>query len=204
MLPILSVVEAPEPVITLADAKAHLRVESADDDAVIEGFVSAATVDLDGATGWLGRALGQQTLSLTGGHFPGGSCPEFGVWDWAHDRITMYHPQEMRLHYPPVQSIGSVTYFDAFGTAQSLDPSLYHLVDRYVLPAPRTAWPATAPRPDAVTVTYVAGYAPGKLPAPIRAAILLKLGALYGTRADFALQAESTASALLTPWRIFA
>lgn len=46
--------------VSLVEAKAHLRVDFADDDSLIEGLIKAATDHLDGWTGILGRALVEQ------------------------------------------------------------------------------------------------------------------------------------------------
>ncbi len=57
--------------VTLAAAKAHLRVDFSDDDSLIEGLIKAATDHLDGWTGILGRCLVEQTWAET---LDSGSC----------------------------------------------------------------------------------------------------------------------------------
>ncbi|APX83811.1 hypothetical protein BV511_03145 [Methylorubrum extorquens] len=56
------VVTPPQEIVSLDEAKRHLRVEHAGDDAYIESLVAVATGWLDGPDGWLGRALGEQVL----------------------------------------------------------------------------------------------------------------------------------------------
>lgn len=51
--------------ISLAEAKAHLRIDHADDDAMIEALIAAATAHLDGWRGVLGRCIMSQTWSVT-------------------------------------------------------------------------------------------------------------------------------------------
>ncbi|ACL56988.1 head-tail connector protein [Methylobacterium nodulans] len=58
------VVTPPAPIVTLAQAKRHLRVEHDDDNGYISDLVEVATAWLDGPDGWLGRALGEQVLEI--------------------------------------------------------------------------------------------------------------------------------------------
>ncbi len=48
-------------VVSLSEAKEHLRISHDDEDGLIAGLIDAATVYLDGLDGVLGRALGPQT-----------------------------------------------------------------------------------------------------------------------------------------------
>ena len=53
------------PCVSTADAKAHLRVDDGEEDALIEAAVAAAVQHLDGYGGILGRALMQQDWRQT-------------------------------------------------------------------------------------------------------------------------------------------
>jgi len=64
MTPVL-VTPPAQPVITLAEAKAHLRVDIDAEDSLIEGMVAAATAHLDGWRGVLGRAIMPQAWRET-------------------------------------------------------------------------------------------------------------------------------------------
>lgn len=202
LLPSLSVVTPAAPLLDAAAVKAHLRIDTADDDGLIADLVAAVTADLDAATGWLGRALGQQTLKLTASHFPG--CGDAVDWRMCAQPWATFHPDEIRLPCPPVQSVTGVSYVTAFGGVATLPPPTYALSDRVLFPVGGASWPITASRPDAVSITYVAGYAPGTLPAPIRQALLLKVGALYANRNDSAAVTDLASDRLLSPWRVFA
>lgn len=60
-------------VVSLGEAKAHLRVSHDDEDAEIAAMIDAATAYLDGLEGVLGRALGPQTWRAV---FAAGSCTD--------------------------------------------------------------------------------------------------------------------------------
>lgn len=155
------------PVVSLAEAKKHLRAEDfTDDDAYIESLVAAATGTLDGPAGWLGRALVTQTLEWRGDYF--------GCYD-------------IELPYPPIASVSSVKYDDTNGTEQTVSSSDYRLVGQPNKPrvalAYGASWPSTRAQDDAIRIRYVAGYgAASAVPAPIKHAILLMVGELYEKR----------------------
>lgn len=163
----LTLVTAPaaEP-ITLQEAKDHLRVDGADDDALISALITAARERIDGPYGWLGRAILTQTWDFYLDEFPAGTC--------------------IYLPLAPVQSVVSVTYTDPNGASQTFaDYALGADLDsqpRLVLGWEK-AWPATRAIAEAVKVRFIAGYAtPAAVPAPIKAALLLTVGHLYENR----------------------
>lgn len=133
------VVTPPDAVVTVADAKKHLRVDHTDDDAHIEGLVAAATGWLDGPTGWLGRALGVQVLEYSADSF--GDCG-----------------QSVRLPYPPHIEVISVKYIDAAGVEITMSPSGYELKDDELRTPNGQWWPAVRCESGAVRVRYRAGY----------------------------------------------
>src|SRR5690606_35307910 len=60
-------------VVTMGEAKRHLRVDHDDDDALIGGMIAGVVEHLDPAgKGWLGRALQPQTWELRLDAFPCG------------------------------------------------------------------------------------------------------------------------------------
>lgn len=176
----VAVVNPPQPVVTLDDAKEHLKVDGDDDNALIESMVAAATAHIDGPDGWLGRALGVQTLEA---YLP---APTF-------DRI-------LHLPFPPVVEVVQVAARD--GVSWSVvDSAAYEVRGAEVWQAYQHAWPAWACDAEAVRVRYRAGYE--TLPAPIRVAILLMTADLYRNRETQAAQRSSTVDALLQPFRVW-
>lgn len=82
---------------------------------------------------------------------------------------------------PPLQSVTSITYVDLDGNSQTLDTSIYQVVtgdNPVIVEAYGEQWPSTLDKPEAVTVTYVAGYGDDAddIPHPIREAILMTAG----------------------------
>jgi uncharacterized phiE125 gp8 family phage protein len=148
-------------LVTLAEAKAHLRVDFDDDDGLISGLVAAAAGYLDGPDGILGRALLPQTLALTLADAPPGD-----TW----------------LPCGPVTSVTSVTYYDLDNAPQTFSDSDYSLIEGIdtVTLEPLATWPSTFARLDAFTITYEAG--DSTVPAAIRQAALLLVGLWYEQR----------------------
>lgn len=185
--PVLVTPPATMPV-SLAEAKAHCRVDHSDDDALITSMIVAATTYLDGWTGILGRALVTQTWRQDFGSFRG--C--------------------LRLPVGPVASIDSVKHFDADNSEQTVDPDVFVLWTdargSYVDLASGMAWPQAYDRPDAVRITYVAGDDAAAVPAPIKAAILLHVAHLYLNREAVVVGETPSvqpmaAAALVAPYR---
>ncbi|MFN3584840.1 head-tail connector protein [Phenylobacterium sp.] len=184
---IVSVVTAPQPVVELVEAKDHLRVDHDDSDDLIAAYVQAATAHIDGPDGWLGRALGVQTLEARLDAFP---CGEL-----------------IALPYRPLTEIVSIKYDDGDGAERTVDADLYTLDPAGALLAYGAAWPVARTRRGAVRVRYVAGYANG-IPAPIKAAILLMVGDLFANRetvgaAAARIQMTTTVESLLAPFRVW-
>ena len=157
----LKIITAPtvEPV-SVAEAKAHLKVDISDDDALIGALITAAREECEHLTD---RAIAEQTLELSLDAFPAAG---------------------IKLPRPPVSAITSVEYIDIDGAPQALSGPDYYFDDAqepcWILPAYGESWPSTRDDANAVIVTYEAGYA--NCPEALRAWILLRVGTLYTTR----------------------
>lgn len=143
-------------VVTLAEAKAHLRVDHADEDDVIEGFIAAAVAYLDGWQGVLGRGIMPQTWRQ-----------EFADWG------------DLQLAMPDVVDASvTVQGFDAEGgTVVPTATEILRTCGGIVVSA---AGPAVAK----VRVTYQVALPAHRLPAA-KALVKLIVGAFYdGNRGD--------------------
>lgn len=154
--------------VTLDEVKAHLHIDSSDEDEGLEQLIGACTAKLDGRDGFLGRCLMTQT------------------WKLILDRF----PDEIAVPLPPCQSVDSITYIDAAGGTQTLDPAVYQVGGigspdgARIVRAGGMSWPAVKNMLEAVTVTFTAGYgdAAEDVPQPIRTAIKMHVGTLYENR----------------------
>ncbi len=180
-----------EPV-TLADAKAHLRVDQSDSDARIAALVVAARQHTEA---YLRRALLNQTWAYSF---------DYG-WPVDYDGANL-----IEIPMQPVQSVSSITYIDENGATQTLDTSQYRLYDAsadsyaYVRPAPDVTWPTVQSIPETVIVSVVAGYGLLRtdVPAPIREAILLRVELLYDRNPQTRTLIDETCASLLDPYRV--
>jgi uncharacterized phiE125 gp8 family phage protein len=169
---LLKRVTDPAPLITLGEAKAHLRVLHDWEDEVISSYIGAATASLDGVSGEYGFPVTTQRWSLSAR----------GV------------DASGRLYLPvvPAASLHSITYWPETGaqvTANLADWALYGNDERAFIEPVSGIWPELADRVDAFSVVWNAGYA--VVPDDIKTVAKLVVGDLYANR-------EGAASAVMT------
>jgi uncharacterized phiE125 gp8 family phage protein len=158
-----SLITAPaEEPLSLADARAHLRVDHNDDDLLISGLIRAAREAAEARTG---RALVTQQWRTTA-----------SAWS---DEIT--------LQPAPLVSVEEITYLDAAGTRQTLAESSYQVVtdtlQGSVCPAYGESWPSARAEPGSIRISYTAGYGNASaVPQSIKVWMLLVIGTWYGQR----------------------
>jgi uncharacterized phiE125 gp8 family phage protein len=157
----LTRITAPAGLITLAEAKDHLRVTGNAEDAYINGLVAVASGYLDARDGVLGEALAAQT------------------WRYAMDAPPL---GSVALPLGPVLSITSVNYLDEAEAPQVFASANYRLVDGSVELVTGADWPDVANRTDAFWVDYVAGYT--AIPETSRHLCKLMVADLYEMRAS--------------------
>ncbi len=188
----LSLVTGPavEPV-SLAEAKARLRVSTSDDDADLTALLIGAR---QYAENYIRGALVTQT------------------WDYKLDRgwpmvcVDGYVRQRIELPLHPVQSVTSVSYVDEAGATQTLNSALYTVhIDRpfaYIEKAYDATWPSVRDVSAAVTVRFVAGYLPAVVPDDIKTAILMHVRSIYDCEEKETC--ETCRDSLLDPYRALA
>ena len=162
---------AVEPV-TLAEAKAHLRVDVSDDDAYIGTLITAARE-------WCEQYL-DRTLVNT-------------QWVMRFDAFPPDGTHDIELPRPPMVSSGTatavaLTFTYENGTTATYSTASYR-VDRASTPgAVKTlygqTWPPHLLDDNAISVTWWAGYGASgsSVPAAIRSAVLMLVGLFYEKR----------------------
>ena len=181
-----------EPIVLL-EAKAHLKVETTAEDALIQGWIVAARQHVEAYTG---RALLPQDWEVRMDDFP-------------------WHCGFVDLPNPPLIQVLWAKAFDAAG-AETLIPSTDYVVDApggdrcgpaRLYPAGNTISPALdAYARGALRIRYRAGYASaGAVPAPLRAAMFLLIGDLFESREasqNRNMQLNPAVERLLAPYRL--
>ena len=191
MNPILITAPALEPV-TLAEVKAWLKQDSADDDALISALIVAARASVERATR---LQLIAQTWRLYASRWP--FLDPSGLQGW-----------QMELPLAPVSSVVSVTTYDQFDVSTVVPPVNYRLTHSQY--GPRLVFPYLPAAPgrlsEGIAIDVIAGF--GSLatdvPEPLRQAIRLLTAHLYANRGDDAAAAgglPASIAALIAPFR---
>jgi len=175
--------------ITLAEAKAHLRVDTDAEDTLIQSLVMASRLHIEAA---LDIALITQS--------------------WRYRRDGWPPSRTLTLPLRPVQSLTSVKVYSADDTSQALDTDAF-ILDGAASPA-RLVWrgngraPAPGLAANGVEIDFIAGHgdAASDVPQPIRQALLLLIAHWYENREPVEIGATATAipptiSDLLSPYR---
>jgi uncharacterized phiE125 gp8 family phage protein len=173
--------------ITLDEAKAHLKVDTSADDALIARLITAARARAEWHTG---RAFVTQSWIQWLDRWP-----ECGV---------------VEVPLSPLQSVATVTAYARDDTPSVWDSAAYQ-VDAVSAPgrvALACAVPplfATLRRVNAIAIAFTAGYgnAANDVPATMREAILEIVAGLYAHRGDGPEELPLAAEALLAPYRVF-
>lgn len=184
---IQTVAPTAEPV-TLEEVKWHLRIDTDDNDFILEGMIKAAREHIEAI---LNRGIISQTWCMY-------------LEDWPDDSDFIEIP------YPPLQSITSIIYTDYDGTATTWVAATYYHADTNSEPGRvilryGADWPAATLSPlNPIAITYVAGYSDlDSVPQSIKQAILLDVADLYENREGLSekeMKSLPTLMRLLAPY----
>lgn len=161
-------VSAAESIVTLSEAKAHLRVDFNDEDTLITSLCATATQILDGEGGLCGFSVATSRWILKGHDFS--TLDQFG-------NVIYEIPKT------PVKLVHSVKYYNASNTLITEDFANWTLIANgdfaYIKPndgIERTEYE----RIDSFQIDFEAGST--IIPSEIKHAALLLIGALYDNR----------------------
>jgi uncharacterized phiE125 gp8 family phage protein len=162
-MPLRKTTDATVEPVTLAEAKAHLRVSDSAQDTYIGALITAARTTCEERM--------QRTLIHT---------------DWT---LTLdAFPDAIPLRMPRVVSVTSVQYVDTNGATQTLASTEYQVDNQsepgWIVPAYGKSWPSTRDQANALTILYRCGYGADAtlVPMPIKQWILLQIGAMFENR----------------------
>lgn len=185
---VLTAAPAVEPV-TVDEAKAHLRVDHSDEDALLASLIATSRLHIEAA---LDIALITQS------------------WSWKFDAWP--HSSALELPLRPIKSVEAVRIAAQDGTLTELLPDQF-VVDGGSLPSRIVATSGAWPRPGVpalgIEIAFTAGFgiSASDVPQPIRQAMLMLVAHWYEHREPVEIGAVATripdtVSALLIPYRM--
>jgi hypothetical protein len=145
-----------------------------------QAIIDAVTSEIDGPSGWLGRALGPQTIEYTA------DC-------WRRDkRYRNRCVYAFVLPCPPIIGITSIKYVDVDGAEQTIDAADYVLYGDTVTFKQTWSQPCLGDYADPIRIRYQAGYngvpvasgGTGDVPTRAKQAIILLVQHLVNTGAE--------------------
>ncbi|MFN3659567.1 MAG: head-tail connector protein [Pseudolabrys sp.] len=186
MSSLLITAPAAEP-LTLAEARAFLRVEHNDDDALIEALIAGARIHVEAQTR---RALITQSWRLI-----------FDAWP-ADGRIE--------VRPAPLQTLTAARVHDANGEAQAIDTQAFVAnLGASALAFMPWALPAAGQSAAGIELDVTVGYgaAASDVPEPLRQAVRLLVAHWYENRGLVAASGQGAAlpagvAALIAPYRV--
>jgi uncharacterized phiE125 gp8 family phage protein len=156
----VAVLEIGGAAVSLAEAKAWIKKETDNEDALIGGLVRSAVGAIEAK---IGKKLTAKIVTQTVDGFP---CDgTIGLW------------------HGPVSEVLAIAYDDGDGLEQALDSfRLVEGANAKLLPAYGESFPTTAIGAGTVRLTYVAGYDPAELPPELCQAVLMLMAHWYQNR----------------------
>lgn len=180
---ILTTPPAIEPV-TLAEAKAHLRIGHADEDDTISRIIVSARRHIEAQTGLYLIAQG-----------------------WSCFRDAWPERGEVNLPVAPILAVGDVMVFGEDDVAATVDPAHYFVDNvsrpaRLVLRGDRI-WPPPGRDANGIEIQLTAGFGAtaSSVPQPLREALLQLVAHWYGHRGDETVRLPLSVEAITSEFR---
>ncbi len=189
--------------ISLANAKAYLRVTNNLEDELIDSLIGQAAnyVEL-----YLRRSLITRTLKLTLDSLPLKSTSSQwwdGVQQGAIGQLSEA-ASSIILPYPPIATVTSITCYSSADVSSVLDTSNYYLdtSGARICLKQGGLWPVDLRAKQAMEIIYTAGYGavPSDIPQGIQGAVRAMVSHLYQNRD--CLEMPESIENMLKPYRI--
>lgn len=169
-------------VVTLAEAKANLRVDHDYQNDMIQSFINAS---VEMAQNYTGRLLANRPVTVT------------------HSTFL----QNMQLRYTPVVGNVVIVYRDVNDTEATLATTAYEVViassgELSINYLDTDTLPEVYDRSDAVTITYTAGTAENAIPEVFKTYVKLMVNKLYENPGDTPYKYRSFAESLLSGYKV--
>lgn len=165
-------------VITLQEAKDHLRITHDYEDTLIQSYIDAAIISAENYTG---RYL--------------------HLYDVVGKSMTF--ADAAVLEHGPVNGAVAITYYDSNNTLQTLSTDYYTVMVFNNVPKicynPIMTLPTLYNRYDRVIVTYQAGYDP--IPFPFKQYVRLVVAFLYENRSDTVDKLPRFTNTIIRPYK---
>lgn len=188
--------------VTVAEVKAYIRLDTSDEDALIETFIDAAT---ENAEAYTRRAFITRTLRMSldlGCSRTADSLGE-GVYELPVTALYGALPRVVEMWPQPIKTITGVRTYDTSDTESTFDAANYKLNadgSRFILTS-NASWPSNLRPEAAAVITFTAGYGTADdVPAAIKTAIMAHAGKMFDERSICEL--PETSQRLLRPFRI--
>ncbi len=175
--------------ISAAEVKNYSKVITTADDTLIADLIDAATTYFE-------EVCNRQLITAT--------------WVWTPERFA----RRLVMPRAPLQSVTTLKYYDSGGTQQTLSSAVYTVVTSvnpgYIVEAVNQTWPSLQGRPEAIEVTYKAGYgnAAANVPDEVRTCLLQLVDHFYHERSGVAIGVTSKAlefstDSIIQRYRVF-
>jgi uncharacterized phiE125 gp8 family phage protein len=180
-MPLILLAGPVEEPVTLAEARAHLRLDGTEENGLVTALIAAARAALEAETR---RAFMTQSWRLVLDAWPQGA---------------------LMLPLAPVQDVTAVAVAGADGAMVPLDAEFYDVAlagdAPRLAPKPGAAFPDPAIRLGGIAVDFTAGYDGAEdVPPPLRQALLMLVAGWFEQR-EAAAELPRAVTALVAPWR---
>jgi len=207
-------------IISLSEAKSHLRVTHDADDTYITNLIPAATEVAQNyacskfinetytmyMADW-GDVYVSNSFRLQGGYYDTLKGPNSFKYGGYYSKFTGL--RQIVLPYAPLSSVVSVKYYDSANNQQTITSTDYNVLKfinqkRFIEFNDGYDLPSVYPRADAIEIQFKAGYgsAASNVPKAIYQATLLILGQMYEKREDSVSKLPKASEYILDPYRI--